>query len=115
MAHLVLDYLEKRDMQTVTHLLHSPNFSLCDRWLFPTLKHGLCSWQFPNNAEVIKVLTALLNRISEEEFQTTMLTKHRGCYFEKERDVEQDSHSNSDGIRNNVFAVTLCNTFSCSG
>ncbi len=60
------------------------------------------------DAEVIKVLTGLLNRILEEEFRTTILAEwsermercmeHDGYYFEKEQDAEPVSHSNSDGI-----------------
>ncbi len=39
------------------------------------------------------------------------MVEHRGHYFEKEHDMEPDSHGDSDGIWNKVFVVTFHGTF----
>ncbi len=55
-VHLLLEYLKKHNnIRTMTHPPQSADLSPCNFWLFPALEHGLCGWQFANDAEVMKV------------------------------------------------------------
>ncbi len=55
----VLEFLEKRNVQTVYHSLYSPHIATCGFWLFLEVKKELRGHHFGSNFEVIKTAEAL--------------------------------------------------------
>ena len=65
-ASLTKDFLQERDVATVWHSPYSPDFNLCDRFLFVWLKNALRGETFNSTSEVEEASLQFLRSISED-------------------------------------------------
>ena len=67
---VVQDYLEDRNMKTIWQSPYSPDFNLCDRFLFQWMKSELRKKTFEDHQEVQQHALQVLRDISEESLHT---------------------------------------------
>ena len=92
-SHVVLDTIKELDIEILPHPPYSPDFAICDFWLFPNLKNKLCSEKYESREELRRAVDRYLWDMSRdglhhmfrawvEWWDKCKLCK--GCYFEKE-------------------------------
>ena len=92
-SHVVMDTLEKLDVELLPHPPYSPDLAICDFWLFPTLKNSLRGTKFESREELRCAVDRQLREMSRDGLQHVFETwverwdKCKSCmgrYFEKE-------------------------------
>uniref|UniRef100_A0A1B6MR58 Tc1-like transposase DDE domain-containing protein n=1 Tax=Graphocephala atropunctata TaxID=36148 RepID=A0A1B6MR58_9HEMI len=99
-AHVVTEYLAKRNIQVVPHSPYSPDLAPCDFFLFPTAKKELKGRRFDSEQDAVKALKAILKNMSKDGFSNVFQAWQRrwdkcislnGEYFEGEKfDVDEN-------------------------
>ncbi len=108
MAHLVQEWLQQRNIKVMVHPAYSPDLTLCDFWLFPTLKRDLKDQFFECEKEVIYEIQISLTRIPRSKFYKMIEEKwverleqcvvSQGRYFEKDGSNPNDSECEDDAL-----------------
>ncbi len=66
---VVQAYLERNNIEVLPHPLHSPELTLCDYWLFPTLKKAIWGWHFDSDDEVVNATHTFFNSLPQKDFE----------------------------------------------
>ena len=81
------------DIEPLQHPPYSPDFAICDFFLFPTVKDHLRGWKFESREELGTAITKALRKVTRDGLQLVFGTwverwdkciKAKGSYFEKE-------------------------------
>lgn len=84
------EFIESRQMEVLYQSPYSPDYNLCDRWLFANLKCQLKKSSFNNPEEVKSAALQAFRSIPEERFQSELeklkkhlndVILHGGCYI----------------------------------
>ena len=68
---LVLDYLTKMGIKTVSHPPYSPDLAPCDFCLFPMLKEKLRGCRYETIEEMKEAVTRVIDTLTQENFHGT--------------------------------------------
>lgn len=97
-AFAALDFLCRKNVETVPHPPYSPDLAPNDFFLYPTAKKSLKGRRFPTSTAAVKALEAILKRISADGFEHVFIEWQRrmkrcislkGEYLERDRSEDE--------------------------
>ncbi len=75
-ARIIMEYLEANNIHVISHPSYSPDFALCDFWLFPTLKKNLHGRRFNLDEDVMQATRTYFSSLPAPEFEKTIKVKN---------------------------------------